>query len=642
MDNLHQAAVKWLHRLSWVRRLIRPSVYVPLSFAALIILKQFGVMVLLGLTPGPSAHLATLALLLALLPWVRRARPVAQALWYLGLDLFMTLLIYGDLLYFRQFSDLTSVASLKFAGQLVTVGDSVTGLMQPADLWLWLDLPVLALVARAARRRLPDWLVLVRPGPSALTSLVGVAMLATIGMNNPFVTSAHYYGHSWIARTMGILNYHLIDLANYTRKAAARLNPSTATVAEVQNWFATRHRTAPTSASVPQHGIARGKNAIILQVESLQAFPLGLKVGGQEVTPNLNRLMAESVFFANFYHQTGQGATADADLLANCSLLPIAEGAVYYEYPANDFRCMPTLLRENGYTAVAMQGMPPDFWNLATVYPRIGFERYFNLNDFAQDDMIGLGLSDESFLRQVVGKLKQLPEPYYAFVVTLTSHAPFAFDGLPQTLDLGALAGTKVGDYLQAVHYTDAAIGHFVERLRAEGILDRSVLMVYGDHLGVGRQASGMADLLQIPADQELAWVRAEKRVPFLVRLPGGAHAGVQQQAAGEADIAPTLAGLLGIPTDRAYLMGRDLFATQTGVVALADGSAVNDQYYYRSAGADVSQGTCYAIATGARVPPTDCTQLAQVAAQQLRVSRLIIEQNLIEELTQAPTAHRE
>jgi lipoteichoic acid synthase len=592
-----------------------------------------------GIAPGPAMLAATVGSLLFLLPWAFIRPGRKQIVMAAVLDFFLTLLVYGDILYFRQFGDLTSVANLRFAGQLSSVADSVTVLMQPEDLWQWLDVPLLLLLAlvpiQAAEAAFGRFWHHVRatsiPLKAAALIAAGGVLMVTVTVYADPLMSAKYYGHSNAASRLGLLSYHAYDVGAYADRMAVRVLPSGGSRSEVKSWF-DQNRRNPSGPASPLAGIAKGKNVIIIQVESLQAFPVGLKVGGEEVTPNLNRLAQESMHFTDFYTQTGQGVTSDADLLANCSLHPTRTGAVYYDYAANDFRCMPTLLREHGYHAYAMQGMPPDFWNLATVYPHVGFERYFNLKDgFNLDEKIGIGLSDESFFKQAIPKLKSLPEPFYAFLVTLTSHGPFDFEGLPQELKLDpSLAGTQFGHYLEAVHYTDAAIGHFVDQLKAEGLLDKSVLMLYGDHAGVFRTSTGMHELLGIPENDEVALTRMEKRIPFLVRLPNGAQAGERTVPIGEADIAPTLAGLLGVSTDTAWFMGRDILRQPSGPVAFYTGSALDDTHLFwpKESGPE-----CYDRTSGALVDTGACQGLADQATRQLEISRLMVERNLIPDL---------
>ncbi len=599
-----------------------------LVIAIWLIMKQRLALQMIDISPGSGMMAASIGAVLFLTAWVRRSTGRWQALLWMIVSLTVSLVMYADILYYRQFGDLVSVASLRFSGQLTDVGSSVTTLMRPTDLWLFADLPVLAVLLLLPAALRSHWFTPVKAWAVRATALVGAVVVALVAVNDPLL-AAKYYGHSMVGSRMGLINYHAFDLGAYAGRLSNRLTPQDGPVRQVREWFAAQPEPTPG----PLTGVARGKNVILLQVESLQSFPLGMKIGDQEITPNLNRLMAESLSFPNFYHQTGQGVTSDADLLANCSLYPTRTGAVYYDYAHNDFRCLPTLLREQGYTAVAMQGMPADFWNLAAVYPRVGFERYDSLRSFVDDERVGIGLSDKSFLRQATAKLKALPEPYYAFLVTLTSHGPFDFENLPKELKLDDLEGTKAANYLHAVHYTDQAIGAFIDQLKAEGILDRSLLVLYGDHQGVWRNDTGMEALLGIPHEDQVGWSRAEKRVPLMIRLPGAQASGAQSQAAGQVDIAPTIAGLIGLPTDDAFFIGRDLLATDAGVVPFYRGSAADDTHLYVSPDEGGGSAVCYAIATGETQPVEECADLAARASEQLAASRLIVERNLIPHL---------
>lgn len=628
----HQAPAR---RPAWWTALTKADL-LHLAIGCWLIYKQRLALRMMAIAPGPANLIASVGVILFLTAWVRHAGARKQISLWLLLDGLITTLLYADILYFRQFGDLVSVATIRQIGQLSTVDSAVATLIRPGDLWLFADLPALAALLLLPQPWRSRWFAPARKWGVRALAITGAVIVALVAVADP-ILAEHYYGHTMVGSRMGLLNYHAFDLGTFAGRSLARWAPQDEAVHTVQSWFDTKRLAeGPQGAANPLAGSAKGKNVILLQVESLQSFPIGMTVGGQAVTPNLNRLMGESISFPNFYHQTGQGVTSDADLLGNCSLLPTRTGAVYTDYGHNDYRCMPTLLRENGYKAVAMQGMPADFWNLSAVYPQVGFERYDSIRSFQEDEVIGLGLSDASFLRQAVTKLKALPEPYYAFLVTLTSHGPFKFEGLPHTLQLGDLEGTKAGDYLQAVHYTDQAIGQFVAQLKAEGLLDRAVLAIYGDHQGVWRWDEGMKQLLTFDPADEVAWVQAEKRVPFLIRLPGGAAAGERTAAAGQADIAPTIAGLLGLSTESAYLMGRDLLSAPPGIVPFYRGSAVDDAHLFLSPDDASEAGICYDLNSHQQTELQGCTGLQEQASQRLQISRLIVERNLIPALRKA------
>ncbi len=591
----------------WAR--VPGSFWLLAAVAALTTGKLHVALRLAGLEPYAWPHLVNGGAALALFAWAACVSASRQIPLYLLLGLPLTAVAYADVLYFRQFGDLLSAATVRFAGQAGSVVGAAAALVRPADLWLWIDVPLLLLLWATVGRRV-RW----RPVPArraAALSVAGAGVVCAFIALDPGLERL-YHGHTMMARRAGLVAYHAMDLGSYFTRLSRRLSSSEAETREVRDWFAAR----PAPPAAPTFGVAAGRNLVVLQVESLHAFAVGLTIDGREVTPHLNRLRRESLYFSNLYTQIGQGVTADADLLVNCSLYPSATGAVYYDYAENAYRCLPTLLRENGYRAShAFQGIRPDYWNYAAMYPRVGFDRFHSEQDYDRSDEIFLGVSDASFLRQSVGKLAALPEPFHAFLVTLTSHTPY--EHAPKVFDAGPYEGTDVGRYLNAVHYTDGAIGEFIENLRGSGSLDRSVLAVYGDHMGLWHEATGLRELFaEVPPSDEAGWWRIVRRVPLFVRLPGAQLAGERTEAAGQVDVAPTLAGLLGVRPADAFLMGRDLLAEPRGPVAFADGSALDDGRLW------VAEGRCYGAAR--------CDDLAAWAAERLRVSRTIVERDLV------------
>ena len=122
--------------------------------------------------------------------------------------------------------------------------------------------------------------------------------------------------------------------------------------------------------------------------------------------------------------------------------------------------------------------------------------------------------------------------------------------------------------------------------------------------------------------------------MPFMVRLPGGAHAAEMDGAAGQVDIAPTLAGLLGVPTRSTYFFGRNLMAEPGGLVPFYTGSALNDDLLFWSRDSNPALGKCYDRRSGREVEIGQCSRIAEQAAETLRISRLLVSRNLIGQLT--------
>ncbi|BDG01510.1 sulfatase [Anaeromyxobacter oryzae] len=611
-------------------RAVRP-VLVPAVLGAWLVAKQllWSPAFQGGASVPATAFVASVAVAMVVLGIALRYHGRAQLIALLALDATLTAVYQAHILYHRQFSELGSVATLAFASQAAQVRGAILPLFRRGDAPLWADVAVLALMAAVWRGREPSP---TRRWHANALAIAGVVLFTTAAaplLERPLTGPRHMgIARTEVATALNVVGYQLFDAATFALRRLDRSARSSLPEAIAYH----RARTVPAG---PLHGTQRGKDVIVVQLESVQASAVGRIVNGAPVTPSLDRLAHESLTFPEAFSQVGQGTTSDAELLAGCSLYPLETGAVFTERYDARLRCLPEVLREAGYRTVAMHANWPNFWNRDRMYPTMGYERFFSIRDFDASPVIGLGLSDVRFVEQAAERLATLPEPFYAVLVTLSNHAPFVDPNLPRALPLGALEGTMVGDYLNSVRFTDAAVGALVERLRATGVLDRSILVVYGDHNGVSRTASG-TELVDVPARAD-RWLTYERRIPLLVRLPAGAHAGPRPAPAGQLDVAPTVADLLGVPPETSFFHGRSLVSDPPRPVVFPDGSAVSPELVYLSPEGRWGPLACLEAPTGAPVPPARCDALADHAARELRISRAEVNQDLFRWMLPAP-----
>ena len=126
----------------------------------------------------------------------------------------------------------------------------------------------------------------------------------------------------------------------------------------------------------PLFGQYKEANVILLQLEAFQSFVIGQRIGGQEVTPNINKLMSTSLYFDHFYHQTAQGRTSDADLAANASLQPMPSGSVFTRFADHSYDSMALTLKDYGYTANVFHAYDGGFWNRNIMYDTLGYDQF--------------------------------------------------------------------------------------------------------------------------------------------------------------------------------------------------------------------------------------------------------------------------
>jgi len=436
------------------------------------------------LEPTPPAYwlmsvAAIVPPLVGLVVLPRRARAVVL----FGYGLFGTLVTLGDVIYYRFFGDVLSLSAFLGARQAGQVWGSIRSLLTPTMIWLVVDLPfaawltsTLALahtsVPAFRRQRLTASLVLAAVAATGVPT--AMAVVSRGQLNQMFSDRA-------VMAQLGPFGYHAHDAWTFAGSTVFRPVTTPAEVDQARAWFADR---APLRAGRgPYFGAAAGKNLIVIQVESLQDFVVDHRIAGQDVMPTLHRWTEDALRFTNVTDETNQGRTSDAEFTALASLLPLDHGAVAFRFPGNHYVALPRVLTEHGYATLSAVPFESGFWNRRVMHPSYGFQQSLFEPDFELTEQIGWGLNDRDFLQQMVPRLVKLPRPFAAWLITLSLHHPF--DGFPdthKTLKLGALDRTSFGNYLHTMRFFDEALGEFKTALAREGLLDESVLVVFGDH----------------------------------------------------------------------------------------------------------------------------------------------------------------
>ncbi len=555
----------------------------------------------------------------ALFPW--RWRGVGAGL----LGLLFTFVAFADTLYVRFFGSVIPFAAWRGAGQLGQVWGSVVALLAPQDLWF----AVLALAAlslglwpRAEAPKGP----LVRWVPLGLVLLFLVASGPLVGklyglLRQP--KGAQVFSYLQRSRELSLWGVHALDAVSSVRDL--RRGGAPPEVKErVREFFAQRAAEAPEPGV--HFGAAKGLNLVLIQVESLQNFVVGLSVAGQEVTPFLNSLRKRGLYFSWVFDQSNQGRSSDGEFITLNSQHALAQGAAVFRAAGNRFLALPEILRQRGYHTLSAHPFERGFWNRAVLHPKYGFERSFFKRELGPGEVIGWGLADDPFFQKMLPILSETPEPFFAFLITLGLHHPFdAFPAARKTLALPDLGDPALANYLQAMRYFDASLERFFQGLERRGLARRTVVALYGDHeAGIPLQAP-LANTLGIPFSwPRLVWLR---RVPLFIVTPDPAVAGEVEEVGGHVDIAPTLLYLLGIPRPR-WFVGRALVPGRGGFAALADGAAVDGERIW-----EVFQGECAHRQSLSPLPAEACWPLRQKAALELSASQAVVEYDLIPEL---------
>jgi len=435
-----------------------------------------------------------------------------------------------------------------------------------------------------------------------------------------------------VAREVGVFNLHLVDGGRSLVAAVFGRELDTEQLAEVVEWF--HERKAARAGTGPWFGAAEGANLVMVQVESLQGFVIGLEVNGREVTPFLNRWREEALWFSNATDQSGDGRSSDSELLTQVSLLPVAGAAASFRHAGNDFTGLAGVLAEQGYHTVSAVPYEGSFWNRRINHPAFGYKESLFVEDFSPDETIGWGLNDRDFLAQMASRLASTDRPFAAYLLTLSLHHPF--EGFPEhhkLLDVGRWQGTPFGNFLHTMHFFDTALSGFVAQLEREGLAGNTVIAIWGDHDAGFEWRPDIASVMGVP-DDSAGWYLSQE-VPVFIRVPGAeALRGERIVPAGHADVMPTLLALLGVDPAPYALIGRNLLGTPgDGPVVGEYGCWRNARHLYLQGGGSLEDGLCLETPTMRMLPSSACGRGFERARQIEAVSALVLKHDLQSEI---------
>ncbi|MBO4264506.1 MAG: sulfatase-like hydrolase/transferase [Clostridia bacterium] len=558
--------------------------------------------------------LAILALFWFLSRFFCKARPTLLFALYAVLSVILLI----DSVYYAYVSKLPSVISLKYAKQLTDVSNTVLSLVTPARLLYVADLPLWLIYFINFRKS-----EVKKPKGSgwgfALYILLSCIFMASSAFCLPDFNVKYYKNE--------IFTYHTSDIASVVFGSSLQSSGKANTGLDYEN-----------IEKSELWGVCRGRNVIVIQVEAMQNFVIGREYNGQQITPNINRLLQnDCAYFDNYYYQIGGGNTSDAEFTAMTSLYAPESEAAFEKYTDKEFYALPKLLKDNGYSAaVAFHGYKKDFWNRDEAYKTLGFDRFYSEEDFDSADRINLGVSDKSFFEQTANYLSGCDEPFYAHIVTLSSHHPYNLPKDKCTLELsGQDKNTLYGDYLQSMRYVDESIGEFLEELDSVGILENSVIAIYGDHFGLPHYDKESSQFMMNYLQKSYGFDEVFN-VPLILYAKNSGIGGKKiSTSGGHIDFMPTLLHLCGIKNEKAVMFGHDLFYETSGIVYeqthLSRGSFISDDviFWYPTNGI-ISESSTFLKKTLEIVDSKVYYDIVEEAKNTINECEYMIENNLV------------
>lgn len=613
-----------------------------------------------------KAIMGDLAVIVILGSFGYLCHPKNRFTYYLIMDIFLSAICMINSVYYTFYSSFASVSMLSLTQYIGDVGDAVVeNVLQLKDL-VYVIGPLVLIFVHVKLKKKNYYKKIesksTRKKKMTRTLISGAAILGLFIVTLTSLDVSRFvkqWNKEYIVTRFGIYIYQSNDLVTSLQPKLNSMFGYDKAKKTFNDYFANRE----TPKTNEYTGIFKNKNILVIHAESMQNNVIGLEFNGEEVSPNLNKLASEGMYFSNYFSQVSVGTSSDTELTFSTSLMPTKSGTAFVSYSDRTYNSIPKLLSEQGYYTFSMHANNADFWNRRTMHNSLGYKRFYSKKDYTvtPETTIGLGLSDKEFFKQSIPKLVKINEKYdnwYGLMIMLTNHTPFSDtekygefavdmkekitneDGTTEEVVHPYMEGTKLGNYFKSVHYADSALGQLFEDLDANGLLDNTVVVLYGDH--DARLPRKDYDLLynydketnsilskDDPNYKEYDSYQYElgRKVPFIIwtkDMAGTKYNMEVTEVMGMYDAMPTLGNMFGFYNE--YQLGHDIFnVIGSNIVCFPNGNWVTNKAYYNS------QKVEYLSLNGEAISEEEIKKNTEYTNNLLDVSNDIIVFNLLE-----------
>lgn len=601
--------------------------------------------------------LGDLVILLVIISFCYLIKPKHQFKYYITWSTILTIICIVNCVYYSNYISFISFSLLKTSSQLNGYTDAVTNILELKDfIFIWEIIILIIVHNKLKRKKYYDKVKEIEVGrvrilvTACLCLFFGLIFISTL-TSKDYSRLAKQWDRRFTVMEFGVYTYQVSDLVATIRTNMSTLSNSSEAYDEFLEYFKDKNNEEHNNKYT---NLFQGKNVLVIHAESFQGFTMNLKFNDVELTPNMNKLASEGIYFSNFYTEESIGNSSDSEFTLLTSLLPVSSGTVFVNYFNREYETITNLLRNNGYYTFSMHANVASAWNRRNAYNYLGYDKFYSYkDDYDIDEVLGLGLSDKSFFRQssdIIKDIKDNNGNFYGTLIMLTNHTPFTslvdteyyddylVDIKGETENIPYLEGTKIGNYLKCVNYADSAIGEFINELDENGVLDDTVIVIYGDHDSKIKKSefeklyySEYIDDVSINPDKNIDVVddfnyEINRKVPFIIwtkDMAGSEYNEEISKVMGMIDVMPTLGNMFGVKNE--FALGNDIFSINDNVVVFPNGSFITDKVYY-----DVSSEEYRQLDINSSVSIEYLTENQDIASKMISVSNNIITYDFI------------
>lgn len=321
------------------------------------------------------------------------------------------------------------------------------------------------------------------------------------------------------------------------RTGSPRAKPN----AKVSEWRESRFEPHAAEDLSRFAGSARGFNLVMISLESTAAQYLSLYGSEYDVMPNLTALAHRALVFEHAYAVYPESIKGLYSVL--CSTFPAFDSQPE-EYANLDCRSVASILGDAGYRTAMFHSGRFEYLGMESVIRRRGYQTLEDAGDIAGNHNSSFGVDEPATVERMLAWIDALPrgQRFFLTYLPIAGHHPYA------TPEPGPFKGTaEIDQYRNALHYGDISLGALIEGLRARGLEENTVWVIYGDHGEAFHQHEGNYGHTFFLYEENI-------HVPFLIAVPGVRRGQERaRKVVSLVDTAPTILDLMGIPPPKNY-----------------------------------------------------------------------------------------
>ena len=338
-------------------------------------------------------------------------------------------------------------------------------------------------------------------------------------------------------------------------------------------------------------GDFEGKNLIVIMVESGSDILLN-----EEYYPNIQRLLQNGYNFTNNYSPRNICSTGNNEMSAMISLYSINNNCTANVYSSNTyFESIFNLFNGAGYTTNSFHDYYDWYYDRTTIHENMGSGAFYDAEDLGIDFSYQYGVwpSDEELMEKYLEVIDSEvhDEPFMSFLTTVTSHQPYSSSSEYGDMYMNLFPSDYPDDlkrYMSKLKVVDDAIGILLDGLEERGILDDTVIVLFGDHYPYAIDT----DTLNLEMPYDAGSDANADQVPLII-YNSEIEAKEFDSYTSYVDLVPTIANLFNLSFDSRLYMGSDVLSDDVqDLVIFMDGSWKNDVAYYNASANSITYYT--------------------------------------------------